>query len=74
MDVAVERFLPPIGDLHRTPGLERQQAGVNVHAQVLPGAERTAHATEVEANFLAREVETGRNLFLVDVQPLGSDI
>ena len=67
MDVAIERFLATVNDLHGALGAQRQQAGMDVHAQVLASAEGAAHTTEVQANLLARQVQTGSDLVLVDV-------
>jgi hypothetical protein len=71
--VAVERLLAGVHHLHGPPGVERQQAEVDVEAQVLAGAERPAHAGEGEPHPLGLEAEAGSDLVAVDVQPLGGD-
>ena len=51
--------------------MEREQRAVDLHREVLATAERAADAREVDADLLRAEVETGRDLVAIDVQPLG---
>ena len=46
---------------------------MDLHRQVLAAAERAAHAAERDAHLLRRQVEAGRGLVAVDVQPLRGD-
>ena len=71
VDVAEERLLAPVHHLHRLAGVEREQAGVDLHAEVLARAERAADAAERDPHLVGRQVEAGGDLVAVDVQPLG---
>ena len=71
MDVAEERLLAPVAHLHRPAGAEREQAGVDLHGDVLARAERAADAGERDPHLVRREPERGRDLVAVGVQPLG---
>ena len=46
---------------------------MDLHAHVLPPAERAAHPAEVQAHLLGRQPEAGGDLVAVLVQPLGGD-
>ena len=72
--VAEERLLARVDHLHRPPGAQRQQADLHLHAQVLAGAEGAPDAGEVQPHLVERQAEAGRDLVLVDVQPLGGDV
>ena len=74
VDVAVERLLAGVDHLHRPVRPQRQQAGVDLHRDVLAGAERAADAGERQAHLLLRQAEAGRDLPPVDVQPLRGDV
>ena len=49
VDVAEEALLAAVGDAHRPPGAQREQAGVHLQADVFARAERTADAAERRA-------------------------
>ena len=74
MDVAGERLLAVVDDLHRPVGVEREQRGVDLHREVLAAAEGAADAGEVDPHLLGREAEAGRDLVAVDVEPLRRDV
>ena len=74
VDVADERLLAAVDDLHRAARVQREHRAVDLHRQVLAPAERAADAGEVDAHLLGREAEAGRHLVAVDVQPLGRDV
>ena len=44
--VPEERLLPAVDHLHRPSGPQGEEAGVDLEAHVLAGAERSAHAAE----------------------------
>src|SRR5467141_4487026 len=73
MHMAVERLLPAVTHLHRAPGAQGEHAGVDLHADVLAGAEGTAHPREVKTHLLRKEVEAGGELLEIGMQPLGGD-
>ena len=73
MHMAVERLLPAVAHLHRAPGAQGEHARVDLHADVLAGAERAAHSREVKTHLLRREVEAGGELLEIGMQPLGGD-
>ena len=73
MHVAEEALFSAVGKTHRPTGVQREQAGVNLQADVFAGAERTAHSPEGEPHLLWRQTEAGGDLAAVLVQPLGSD-
>ena len=60
VDVAEERLLAPVHHLHGAAGVEREQAGVDLHREVLAAAERAADAAEHEPHLLRRQVEARR--------------
>ena len=74
VDVAEERLLARVEDLDRTAGAQGQHAGVDLHGQVLAGAEGAADAGQGDPDLLRRQVEAGGELVAVDVQPLGGDV
>ena len=74
VDMAQERLLAGVDDLHRAPGAQRQEAYLHLHAQVLAGPEGTADSGQVKPDLLERERQARRHLLLVDVQPLGGDV
>ena len=57
VDVAEERLLPPVEHLHRPPGAQREQAGVDLHREVLAPAERPAHAGQREPDLVVGQAE-----------------
>ena len=59
MDVAVERLLAAVRHLHRPARLEGEQAGVDLHVDVLARAERAADTGERDPDQLLREAEAG---------------
>ena len=59
VDVAEERLLAPVDHLHRPAGVQREQAGVDLHREVLAPAERAADAGEREPH-LAPAAGRGR--------------
>ena len=50
VDVAGERLLAVVDDLHRAVRVQREQRGVDLHRDVLAAAERAADAGEVDAH------------------------
>ncbi len=70
MDVADERLLAVVDHLHGALGPEREQRRVDLHREVLATPERAADAGEVDAHLLRREIEAGRDLLAIDVEPL----
>ncbi len=74
VDVAVEGFLAPVAELDGLAGAKRQEAGVDLHVDVLARPERPAHAGEVQAHLLLRQAEARGDLLAVDVQPLRGDV
>ena len=72
--VAEERLLAGVDHLHRLAGVQRQQAGVHVHGQVLAAAERAADPGQGQPDLLRRQAERRADLLLVHVQPLGRDV
>ncbi len=74
MDVPDERLLAVVDHLHGPLGAQREHRGVDLHGQVLTPTERAAHSSEVDAHLLGREVEAGRDLVAIDVQPLRRDV
>ena len=74
VDVADERLLAAVDELHRAARVQREQRAVDLHRQVLAPAERAADAAEVEPHLLGLEAEAGRDLVAVDVQPLRRDV
>ena len=73
MDVTEERLLAVIDDLHGPAGAQRQHARVDLHGQVLAGAERPAHPGQRQPYLLLGKPEARRDLVAVHVQPLGGD-
>ena len=74
VDVAVEGLLAGVDHLHRPVGAQRQQAGVDLHRDVLAGAERAADAGQRAAAPCRPAGRGVGDLALVDVQPLGGDV
>ena len=74
VDVAEEALRPAVGDAHRPPEPQREQARVDLQADVLAGAERAADAAEHEPHLPLGQAEAGRDLLAVLVQPLGGDV
>ena len=74
VDVAGERLLAVVDDLHRPARVEGEHRAVDLHREVLAAAERAADAGEVDPHLLRREPEAGRHLVAVDVQPLRCNV
>jgi hypothetical protein len=74
VDVAEEGLLARVEDLDRAAGAQGQHAGVDLHGQVLAGAEGAADPGQGDPDLLGRQVEARGELAAVDVQPLGRDI
>ena len=74
VDVAEEGLEPVVDDLDRLAGAQRQQAGVDLHRQVLAAAERAADAGERHPHLVLGQAEDGGDLAQVGVQPLGGDV
>ena len=74
VDVAEEALGSAVGDAHRPPEPQRQQARVDLQADVLACAERAADATEHEPDGLVGQAEAGGDLVAVLVEPLGGDV
>ncbi len=74
VDVPDERLLAVVDHLHGPLGAQREHRGVDLHGQVLTPAERAAHTGQVDAHLLGREVEAGRDLVAIDVEPLRRDV
>ena len=70
VDVADERLLARVDDLHRPVGVQREHRAVDLHREVLAPAEGAADPGEVDPHLLLLEPEAGRDLVAVDVQPL----
>ena len=71
--VTEERLAAGVHHLHRSAGVQREQARVDVEADVLPRAERAADTAEGQAYELLGEAQALRHLLAVVVQPLGRD-
>ena len=74
VDVADERLLAVVDDLHRPARVQGEHRGVDLHREVLAPAERAADTCEVDPHLLGLEPEAGRHLVAVDVEPLGRDV
>src|ERR671910_318870 len=71
--VAEERLVAQVAHLHGVPGVQRQQAGVDLHAHVLAPAKGAADAAEVQPHLVVRQAQARGDLVAVLVQPLGRD-
>jgi hypothetical protein len=74
VDVADERFLAGVDDLHGAVGVQREHRAVDLHREVLTPAEGAADPGEVDPHLFLLEPEAGRDLVAVDVQPLRRDV
>ena len=74
VDVADERLLTVVDDLHGTIGVEGEQRAVDLHRQVLTAAERAADAGEMDTHLLGLQVRAGSGLVAIDVEPLRRDV
>jgi hypothetical protein len=72
--VAEERLFPGVDHLHRSAGVQREQARVDLHGQVLAGAERAADAGQHHPHHVFRRAQAGRDLRLVHMQPLSGHV
>ncbi len=74
VDVSEEGLEAVVDDLDRLAGTQRQQAGVDLHRQVLAATEGAADAGQRHADLALGQAEDGRDLAQVGVQPLGGDV
>lgn len=74
VDVAEEGLEAVVDHLDGLAGAQRQQAGVDLHRQVLAAAEGAADAGERHADLLLGQAEDGGDLPQVGVEPLGGDV
>lgn len=74
VDVPEEGLEAVVDDLHGFAGAQGEQAGVDLHRQVLAPAERAADTGECHADLVLGQAEHGRDLLEVRVQPLGRDV
>ncbi len=47
---------------------------MHMEAEILSGTERPAYAGQCQANLLVGQIEAGRHLVAIDVQPLGGHV
>ena len=71
--VTEKALLPAVGHSHRAAGAQRQQAGVDLQADVFASTERAAHSPERQAHLVGFEIEARGDLGAVLVQPLRRD-
>ncbi len=74
VDVADERLLTVVDDLHGTVRVQSEQCAVDLHREVLAAAERAADTREVNTHLLGLQVQARRDLVAIDVQPLRCDV
>lgn len=74
VDVPEEGLEAVVDDLDGLAGAQRQQAGVDLHRQVLAAAERAADAGERHTDLVLGEAQDRGDLLEVGVQPLGGDV
>jgi hypothetical protein len=74
VDVAEKGLEAVVDDLDRLARAQCQEAGVDLHRQVLAAAERAADAGERHPDLVLGQAEDGRDLAEVRVQPLGGDV
>ena len=74
VDVPEERLLAAVHELHGPVRVQGEQAGVDLHREILARTERPSDARERDPHALGRQVEARRELVAVDVQPLGRDV
>lgn len=74
VDVSEEGLEAVVDDLDGLAGAQRQQAGVDLHRQVLAAAEGAADAGERHPDLVLGQAEDGGDLLEVRVQPLGGDV
>jgi hypothetical protein len=74
VDVAEEGLEPVVDHLDRLAGAQCQQAGVDLHGQVLASAEGAADAGQGHPDPVLGQAEDGRDLAQVGVEPLGGDV
>src|SRR5207237_10423190 len=72
--MAVKGFLPAVGHLDRPLRSQRQQAGMDLHTDILARAEGAADAGEVEAYLCRWQIEAGGQLLEIGVQSMGLDV
>ena len=68
--VPEERLLAVVGHLHGTARCAARASRVDLHREVLPAAERAADPGEGHPDLVFGQVEAGRDLFEIRVQPL----
>src|SRR5438094_4151545 len=73
MYMAVKGFLPAVGHLDRPLRSQRQQASMDLHADILARPEGAADAGEVKAHLFRWQIEARGQLLEIRVQPLGRD-
>ena len=74
VDVADERLLAAVDDLHRPARAQREHRAVDLHREVLAPAEGAADAAQVDPHRSGGSAEARRHLVAVDVQPLRRDV
>lgn len=74
VDVAEEGLETVVDDLDGFAGAKGQQAGVDLHRQVLTTAERAADTRQRHPDLVLGQAEHRRDLAQVGVQPLGGDV
>jgi hypothetical protein len=70
MHVADERLLTSVHELDRPIRPQREHRPVDLHREILAAAEGAADAREVQPHLVGREIEAGRHLVAVYVEPL----
>ena len=74
MDVTDEGLFAAVHDLDGPIRVQREHRSVDLHGQVLASPERAADAAKMDPHLPRFQVQTGRDLVAVDVQPLRRDI
>lgn len=74
VDVPEEGFEAVVDDLHGLAGAQGEQAGVDLHGQVLASAEGAADAGQGHADLVLGQSEHGGDLAQVGVEPLGGHV
>lgn len=74
VDVSEERLEAVVDDLDRLARAQRQEAGVDLHGQVLAATEGAADAGQRHAHLVLGQAEDRGDLLEVRVQPLGGDV
>jgi hypothetical protein len=74
VDVGGKGLRSVVDHLHRPPGVQRQQAQMDLQSEVLAGAEGAADPGEMDPDLIGLEAEAGVDLFMVLVDPLGGNV